>query len=301
MLYSNKMTILTYQDVLGLGGTENYLDVGVELYALVDHAGLPGLVQLLKAKRCRWVSLFEGTRDESALAVAPLLIMIDSEALAFRTKPLLNWIIEHGRYASSVSFLRSPLPMQELARRLSLRLDVMLPGDMELILRFFDGRVLESLLLSLAPVQKAAFLNVAHHWWYLNRAGEVVSVPAHFAEVDSIEVPLVLNAPQEEQMLTACEPDQIAASLLSCVPNEYQALPPQRRHKYILENVSRGRTLKLSNVYDLSLYCSLALLYGSVFFEHPAWQVALSDVKNGKLTLTEAAMAMEQSMQFEER
>ena len=190
--------------------------------------------------------------------------------------------------------------MCELARRLSLRLDAALPDKIEIVLRFFDGRILESLLSTLYASQKAAFLNVAHQWWYVNRAGQIISVDAKFSAIETSDVPLILDAAQEDLLLDACEPDQIGASLLTCVPHEYQKLSPCLRHQFILNNVTRARVFGLDSTYELSLYCSLALLYGIDFPEQPAWKDALTMVRTGKTDLTDVVMKIEQSKQLQE-
>ena len=49
------------------------------LYALVDHAGAPGLLKRLREQpQTRWTSLFSGSTEETAIEAAPLLLDLNT-------------------------------------------------------------------------------------------------------------------------------------------------------------------------------------------------------------------------------
>lgn len=287
------MTMITHQLITNLPCADPSIELDGQLYALVDHGGMPGLVKQLDRTNAQWISLFAGSRDEGALEVAPLLILIDANQDPFQRQAMLNWIGEHGTFASSLLFMVSPLPMVELARRLALRLDATLPDNMEIVLRYFDSRVFEQLVAVLSDEQKRAFLNVANRWWFVDRRGEVQAVDANFSEVESHEIPLYLSAQQEGAMLDASEPDQVAAFLRPVVPVEYANLPPELRYDFIVRHMGAARLLGIQATHELALYCVMPLLHGEQFATQAPWPAVLGEVQSGKRSLTLAVELME--------
>jgi hypothetical protein len=266
---------------------------GVFLYGLVDHGGMPGLAKKLDQANIEWVSLFAGSKEENALSVAPLLFRIDTDGSGVQHRALLNWVGENGAYTSSLLLLASPLSMHELAHRLTRRLDGVLPEDIEIMLRFFDPRIFEQLMQVLSAEQKQAFLSVAHRWWFADRRGKLQDVAAIFSEADIHEIPLMLTVAQENALLDASEPDQVAELLLSGVPDEYLALQPPQRHDFILRHVASARLLGITATHELALYCALALLHGEQFATQENWQSGLQGVLAGTMSLEQAAQQFE--------
>lgn len=275
------MKILSHQDFSVLQNADPSIVAGGQLFALVDHAGIPGLAKQLSKMRVQWLSLFEGSRDEGALEVAPLLFPIDADQNSFQRKALLRWIGERGTFTSSMLFLVSPLSMPELARRLALRLDASLPDEMEIVLRFFDTRVFEQLLIVLSDEQRDCFLNVAHCWWFVDRRGALQYVSATFAETGGCDVPLVLSTKQEAALLDASEPDQVAQLLRTFVPNEYAELVAGQAYDFIIKHMRAARAFGVASTHDHALYCSLALLEGEDFSEREKWSAALEKFGRG--------------------
>lgn len=287
------MTMITHQDITNLPYADPSIELDGQLYALVDHGGMPGLIKQLDRTNAQWISLFAGSRDEGALEVAPLLILIDANHDTFQRQAMLNWICKNGTFASSLLFMVSPLPMAELARRLALRLDATLPDNMEIVLRYFDSRVFEQLVAVLSDEQKRAFLNVANRWWFVDRRGEVQAVDAKFSEAESHEIPLNLSAQQEGEMLDASEPDQVAAFLRPVVPVEYANLAPELRYDFIVRHMGAARLLGIQATHELALYCVMPLLHGEQFATQAPWPAVLGEVQSGKRSLTLAVELME--------
>lgn len=289
------MTMITHQDITNLPYADPSLELDGQLYALVDHGGMPGLVKQLDRTNAQWISLFAGSRDEGALEVAPLLILIDANQAPFQRQAMLNWLCEHGTFASSLLFMVSPLPMAELARRLALRLDATLPDNMDIVLRYFDARIFEQLVAVLSDEQKRAFLNVAHRWWFVDRRGEIQAVDAAFSGVETHEIPLDLMVQQEGAMLDASEPDQVAAFLRPVVPVEYANLAPNLRYDFIVRHMGAARRLGIQATHELALYCVMPLLHGEHFATQTPWPAVLGEVQSGKRSLTQAVELMEPS------
>ncbi len=292
--------MLTLQNILDLSFKDPLHASHGFLYALIDHGGMPGLAKKLAQTRVEYLSLFANSRDEGALAVAPLLFKIDTRSDSYQQQALLRWIGEQGTYSSSVLFMVSPFSLPELALRLAARLDASLPDDMDVVLRFFDTRTFEELMTVLSAQQKNAFLCVADCWWFVDRKGDLQRVAATFTEIDSHDIPLKLTQEQEGYLIQASEPDQVADLLLSGLPQQYDKLSPIVRHDFIMRRISAARLVGIQAIHELSLYCALALLYGENFASQPHWLVALSIVKSGEQSLAQAVEQVEAENELEE-
>jgi hypothetical protein len=262
------------------------------LYGLIDHAGLPGLAARLTESASEWMSLFD-SEDPDTLSVAPLLFRIGTGQDGIQQRRLVRWLVQQGTYASSIVLMASPLPLQPLAHRLTERLAAVLPENMDILLRFFDPRIFEQLMVVLSPEQKQAFLSVAQHWWFVDRRGHLQEVAATFCAEDDFTPPLALSAVQESALLDASEPDQVAQLLQTGAPDDYETLRPGERHDFILRHIAAARGIGIKATHELSLYCALALLHGERFAAQRSWQGALLAVLDKKLSLAEAAAQME--------
>jgi hypothetical protein len=262
------------------------------LYGLVDHAGLPGLAAKLVESRSEWISLFD-SEDPDILSVAPLLFRISTRHDGLAQRRFVRWLVQHGTYANSVVLFASPLALQPLAVRLMARLEAVLPENMDIVLRYFDPRVFEALMTVLSAEQKQVFLSVAEHWWFVDRRGQLQDVSAKFHKADQFAAPLILSAAQETALLDASEPDQVAQLLQSGAPDAYETLRQGERHDFILRHMVAARQFGVAATHELSLYCALALLHGEYFAWETKWLFALQEVKEKKMSLTDAAIQVE--------
>jgi len=229
-----------------------------QLYFLLDHAGLPGLVRKLDQCAIRWLSLFDDTRESAALEAAPILVPV-GRAEAPLTGRLLDWLATHGACASAVTLLDSPLPTADLRRRLVARLDVTLSENMVMMLRFFDPRILAQLRITLTAAQSAAFFSVASHWWYLDRAGMLIEFDADFSPADAACIPLVLHQKQEFALVDASEADHVLALLAQEVPNLMASIPPCERYRAVLTNFSKAKREGVTSIHDLMVHVAREL------------------------------------------
>ena len=224
-----------------------------QLYFLLDHAGLPGLLRKLDSHRLQWVSLFDGTRESGALAVAPILVFVGRMESQL-PRLFFDWVAQHGAYASAVTLLDSPLAIDVLQRRLVARLESKLSENMDVMLRFFDPRILAQLRTTLTPEQAAAFFGVAAHWWYLDRAGVLWDFDTNFASTDAAEVPLVLCPEQEFALIDASEADQTLALLNRKLPNLMEKIPLPERYEKVFNRISDAKKLGLESIHDFMIH-----------------------------------------------
>ncbi|MES2117681.1 MAG: DUF4123 domain-containing protein [Pseudomonadota bacterium] len=285
--------MLSHRDIWQLYQALPASTPGCYLYGLADHAGMPGLAKRLVRDRADWVSLFEGSTEEGALSVAPLLFQIEVIEGRVTQDLLLDWVCEHGTYTSSLLFLASPLSTRDLAQRLARRLNAVLSEDMDVMLRFFDPRIFASLLDVLSAEQQQAFLSVGNCWWFVNRHGHLQQVKAQFSDEDGYNHPIRLTAEQEHALVEISEPDQVAELLEAGAPDEYGALPWPDRHDFIVRHMAAAKSIGIDATHELAQYCLLALLHGEGFLEQRKWHAVLQDVQTGKLNLGQAVAQAE--------
>jgi hypothetical protein len=224
-----------------------------QLYFLLDHAGLPGLLRKLDSCRMQWISLFEGTRESAALSAAPILVFAGRQGTPL-PRLFLEWIGQHGAYASAVTLLDSPLAIDVLHRRLVARLDIRLSENMSMMLRFFDPRVLAQLRTTLMAEQASAFFSVASHWWYIDRAGVLVDFDSVVMSIDASCIPLVLSQKQEFALVDASEADQVLAQLHRIVPNLMGGIPLSERYEVVVKNIIAARKKGLTSHHDFTVH-----------------------------------------------
>jgi hypothetical protein len=265
------------------------------LWAVANHAGIPGLDARLQSDGIVRHSLFGEPPDAAARQVAPLLFALD-ELDAPRTQQLLVWLAHGGSYTGSLLFLWSPLPAAALHARLAQRLDARLHDGGDVVLRYFDARVFEALVPALTPAQRAAWLSPAHCWWYVDRAGLLQCCEGlpEVPEADALDAALQLDEAQLAALLDATEADQVAQLLQQRAGEPFLRIEPARRHAFVQRQLQQARgEWRLQSVNDLATYGALALLHGEDFAAAPAWQQALRRVAAGECTLVQAVAHVE--------
>jgi hypothetical protein len=238
-----------------------------QLFFLLDHGGLPGLQRRLAHDQAQWASLFDGSRQESALSVAPLLVHAGSAGAVRLSRSLLAWLAEHGTYSSSIILLTSPHDLATLRARLAARLDLKLSQNMDALLRFFDPRVLASLIRILPAAQATPFFSPADSWCYVDRAGKLVSVPTAFDHHERFYPPLVLAESEEFALLAACEIDQVLHLLRETVPIALSALPLSAQPAFVERAIAMAKMKGIDSVFKCSLFAALCLVQGSALME----------------------------------
>lgn len=231
------------------------------IFLLLDHGGLPGLSRQLPYSSKDWVSLFDRTKEEGALAVAPILVLAASEGEIRLSRLVFDWLRQHGTYSSSVMMIVSSLDLTHLARELGTRLHITLAGGVEAMLRFFDPRVFESLLNILTREQTEDFLGVVSSWHYVDRSGRIAQAINTYGAIKPTSKPVSLSQEQEDHLLAASEVDQILNSLRSSVPDQFSEIPRESQYGFVSESVIEARSQKLESVLQTSLYTMIRLFY----------------------------------------
>jgi hypothetical protein len=249
------------------------------LYFLLDHSGLPGLDAQLAKTSLSWISLFECTREENALSAAPILVRAQIENRMQISRTLCEWLGGNETDVSSILMLASPLQLEALAARLAIRMSATLPENINVLLRFFDSRVFESLTKYLNDEQLQEFLSPGNVWQYADRSSKLVRINSIFNEHDRFSSPLLLNQFQEDALMEASEIDQVIGMLRSNVPAELKKIPVNAQYHFISEKIQTGRTAGLQSVFELAFYVSVLLIEGEQFNKDAKFQHLLGQIR----------------------
>jgi hypothetical protein len=253
------------------------------LYFLLDHGGLPDLHRKLQNGSVKWLSLFDCTNEANALIVAPILVLIGNSGNLLMSRSLFEYIGKKGTYSSTVIMLSSPLQIEKLKNRLTVRLDITISENMKAMLRFFDPRIFEGLMNVLSPAQIASFLAPAERWWYIDRAGKIMSVACIFNAVEDVAIPLVLNAKQEFELIDMSEPDRVLASLRENAPDLINKKSLSCQYEFVVRNLQAARDAGLTSIADLVLYNIVVLVKGLDFIKREAWASLMVSVKSNSI------------------
>jgi len=260
------------------------------IFLLLDHGGLPGLSKQLQYGSTEWMSLFDQTKEEGALAVAPILVLAASGGEIRLSRLVFDWLKQRGTYSSSVMMIVSSLDFTRLARELGTRLHITLAGGVEAMLRFFDPRVFESLLNILTREQTEDFLGVASSWHYVDRSGRIAQATNRYGADKPASKPVSLSQEQEDRLLAASEIDQILNSLRSSVPDLFSEIPRESQHEFVSESVIEARNEKLGSLLQISLYAIIRLFYVKGIMSIEVYEKAVehlrsNDINNLKILL----------------
>ena len=175
---------------------------GLPLYGLIDLASAPQAPEALGMKLDQGVCLLKDALVEDPTAVSPWLVPLSTEP----RRSELRTSIELALRQPAVIWLASSLHLVELAERLVRRVDVQLTDREDMLLRYYDPRVLPEWIECLKPDQRDAFLSVAECWTLVDRSGGLQGFqsPTPPAE-DPLRGPLKLNATQEAQLVEISE------------------------------------------------------------------------------------------------
>lgn len=261
---------------------------GTGLYALIDLANLPTEARRLQRE-------FQATNAQCLLGDVALATQLASPWLV--PLPTRQTSISPFRASAdlafrsaAVSWLRSELPLPELARRLHARTHARLPDRYDVLLRHFDPRVLPVLHDVLTAHQQAAFFALGLRWHYLDRESSPCSISLSTAPaVDAFSAPLQLDDGQAGELLDAAEIDAVMPELAKEAPDRFLALGDgAARFRFTRHWLGRAKHWKLEPFSQKVVLCMLALNLGERFDERAPWQPALAAVAEGRMTLTDA-------------
>ena len=261
------------------------------MYCLADHAGMPSLHRQLVRWDVPWVSLFQGTVEQTDLSVAPLLFALPFRSCEGRER-FLRWLNENGSYTSSMLLLSSPSGLDTLCSQLARRLHGRISDGMEVLLRYFDPRIFESLLSVLSEQQAIEFLSPADCWWYPNRSGQLIRRESVYG-IDTFISPLKLAAAQEFAMVDASEIDVVEGRLRIMYPDLAVRVNPAEREVFLRRHIASANATGITSTNDVTLYCGLVILHGECFASVSPWREILAKAKTRSVSFSDEVLALD--------
>ena len=256
-------------------------------YALLDGSQLPDLMHSLRRgalRGSRYVSLFDERSETGAGDAAPFLVDLRSAANLDRA---ISYTVQNALTSYAVSWIASSLDMRTLAARLAQRLDARLTENMDVLLRYYDSRILSSLSLTLTAEQSCNFFNFAQGWWYPARSGELHSCVSNFAEEETFTPPLAIDQAHENRLTDLAFPDAVLEQLLNGQADLLALMNRAEQHDFVVRQIEHMKELRLESLSDIVTYCLIALVDGEDFFMRMPWQEKIAAIKAGKASFRE--------------
>lgn len=261
-------------------------------YLVINQAAFPNI---LKRKNAI-ASLPHDGILVSAIAIdgaSPLLVEIDSLGDENRTAQLVDWLCEQGQWANGLMLLRTPLSLTDMRDRLRLRTEAVLPDNFRVLLRYFDGRILPTLLSVLPAAQRKPFLGCAREWHYVDRNGDLQTVAdVQFESDDAFEPPLKLDDKQQAALLHASEIDMVIDQLHRHM--QFDEAPPGQ-YQRVAPLVDAARSYGIKDTPHIAMFCLIGLQEDVEFHKQPDWSPLLAKVKAEVLTFPQALDQMEEA------
>lgn len=149
----------------------------------------------------QWRSLFDGTPEARLVSAAPILISALREHTA-----LITWLEQLELASPSVSWIASSYPLSTLAPILTRRMQCEINDGQEVVLRFYDPRILLGLPSALTAQQKRYFFAPVSSWIAMEpRRQERYTIniePATPADISRYAfAPISLTLQQRDQLM----------------------------------------------------------------------------------------------------
>lgn len=257
----------------------------VTLLALVDGALLRNLPS---RQRQRWPvevgrSLLPPGTAASAGEVGPLLFELPASLI---DSALVQSVIDPGSALLAGSFLLASTGLDTVAKVLSPFIDAQLADGTELVMRFYDPRILPLWLDGLPDAYLSHIGSAVSHWLYWDldhriRAVEFSDLLVNGNGVADAEFPVRISVQREAQLMAASTPHLVIGRLLREGADVLRPIPPAERYDFVRSQLERATAHGLSTLRDLEAYCGLAVALGKCFDTDSAMESALHDVKAG--------------------
>jgi hypothetical protein len=240
-----------------------------DLYAIVDLASAPGGLTAVAGKaHDDGLCLFDHALADRARNASPWLIPLDNAGGDRR----LARSCALARRAPAVVWLASDLPVQALFQRLERRLDVRFADGTELLLRYFDPRILDLLHAHLEPANRASLFRAAHGWVWLDRDGMLQRHEADDAALaDEAALPMQLTATEEAALVAATQAGQVLTQTLARWPADLMRLNGSARFALARRACAQADALRLHSLSRQVQLLMLAAAHGADYFDGPAW------------------------------
>lgn len=233
-------------------------------YAIVDSSQRGGFHKRLERFGVPYRSLFAGHAEESLRDIAPLLI-----SLAHSNEASRAWeeIEQLAAARPAVSMLESDLELVALAHHLQAFHTIKLPKRKEMILRWYDTRVLPVWMEIMNDRQRAGFVHGIHRWKYWDRFGDLLELELGSSTPLPPLMPYSLDEQQLSRLQSASEADALLAQLRRIIPDEIASVSYRRLYPFMDDHLQIAREHGLVNLDDRAQFMLLALFTSGAYLE----------------------------------
>lgn len=251
-------------------------------YLLLDSAQAENSHLALQRWQVPYASLFDGTHEASLPEIAPLLICLSGLAPAMLEK-VCDWAEKLGYGAPCLSWMESPWPLAQLAQHLRQFHAVGLSDRQQMMLRWYDTRILPVWLACLAPLQREQFVAGLLSLRYINRFGDVavlldVDTAAAAPHDAPVELPLIhLDDAQYGMLVDAGDVDTLISHLRRVITDETNDTPPRLLYEFVARYQQRALAAGIDDLDRQTQYLLLALYTSGAGIEHPDFIALMQD------------------------
>jgi hypothetical protein len=203
-------------------------------YILFDSSQRVRFHQRLQQWGVLYSSLFDGHAEETLPELAPLLIDVSIESET--TRKVIEETTRIGQLKPCVSKLEANLPLFPLTEQLAAFHLVSMPNGKDMLMRWYDTRILPVWLDVLHPVQRAYFARGITRWVSIDRFGieqeHDISIPDG-CQPSNMHAPLRLDEHQAARLLTHAEPDALIHQLRKTHCEYIGSIPPRTLHTFV--------------------------------------------------------------------
>lgn len=238
-----------------------------------------------------YLSLFDGTPEESLLEIAPLLIPLATLDADLRRR-VFTWVEKLAYAAACLTWLETDASPQDLARHLRQFHTVGLSDNQSMLMRWYDTRILPVWFACLSSDQAAAFMAHVAHCAYVDRFGEVSTLPLDAAPVDFPPAPacgeplVTLTDAQYGMLVDATELDVLIKHLRQVIPDELKRVPARTLTEFVARHQQAALAAGFDDIDRQAQVVLLALYTGGLGTASPEFQALLK-----KPTLSLEALA----------
>lgn len=240
------------------------------LHICVDLASAPEGLRRVTGERNlhRAQCLLGNARTTNASDVSPWILACPQD----RIDSWLSRSVALAKEFPAVTWLFGPLPTAELVSRMRRRVDVQFTDGSELLLRYFDPRILFELKAALSEETRLAFFSPAERWCALDRDGSLFEASSNFSpDGDPLNAPLVLNESEEQALLLASEAGQVLAETLKRWPDDLLRIRPQARFDLVKRCCLEADSTGSGNLADKVLLLMHVAAQAEGYLQTPEW------------------------------
>jgi len=223
--------------------------------------------------------LGNGVEDDVAQS-GPLLFQL---TIADIEAGLPETLIDRATGYAAGSFIISAKDVESLTESLAAFVNIELGDGEEMLMRFFDPRVLPFWFDAILSPYKQVLTNYALRWFYWDSglALQELALFQPFGESQKTPFPMQLSQQQETGLLDACHPFTLIERFRNEDPDALAELPVAMRYAFFKNQLHRCTGYGLEGAPAIEAYCSLAIRLGANFDKHPLIAPAMSAVADG--------------------